>query len=78
MKFPWFMRKALNVLPYISLCKEAHPSRAIFCADFILTRTNYKPCPKDAVISKYMYLDRQFMRRRFSKIHQILHIFVLY
>jgi len=32
----------------------------------------YKPCPKDAVCQISEYLDCQFMRRRSSKIHQIL------
>jgi len=32
----------------------------------------YKTCPKDAVCQISEYLDCQFMRRTFSKIHQIL------
>jgi len=38
----------------------------------------YKPCPKDAVRQISEYLDCQFMRRTFSKIHQILHFVGLY
>jgi len=38
----------------------------------------YKPCPKDAVCQISEYLDSQFIRRRFFKIHQILHLVVPY
>jgi len=38
----------------------------------------YKPCPKDAVYQISEYLECQFMRRRFFKIHQILPIFAPY
>jgi len=38
----------------------------------------YKPCPKDAVCQISQYLDCQFMRRRFLKIHQILPPFAPY
>jgi len=38
----------------------------------------YKPCSKDAVCQISEYLDCQFMRRTFSKIHQILPFFAPY
>jgi len=38
----------------------------------------YKPWPKDAVCQISEYLDCQFMRRRFFKIHQILSLFATY
>jgi len=42
---------------------------------FIFMCKLYKPCPKDAVCQISEYLDRQFMRRRFFNIQQILHFF---
>jgi len=71
-------RRALNVLPYISLCKMKRPLVGPFLADFIFMHKLYKPCPKDAVGEISHYLDHQFMRRRFFKIHQILPLFTPY
>jgi len=47
-------------------------------ADFIFMRKLYKPCPKDAVCHISEYLECQFTRRTFSKIHQILPLFAPY
>jgi len=41
-------------------------------------RKVYKPCLEDAVCQISEYLDCQFMRRTFLKIHQILPIFAPY
>jgi len=41
-------------------------------------RKLYKPCPKDTGCQISEYLDSQFMRRRFFKIHQILPLFAPY
>jgi len=38
----------------------------------------YKACPKDATHQLSEYLDCQFMRRIFFKIHRILPLFVPY
>jgi len=40
----------------------------------------YKPCPKDTVSVSQIseYLECQFMKRRSSKIHQILRLFAPY
>jgi len=77
----WFMRRrAFNAFPYITLCKMKHPLVGPFLGDFIFIFMCkfYKPCPKDALYQISDYLDCQFMRRRFFKIHKILPLFTPY
>jgi len=74
----WFWRlSVLNVFPYIRLCKMKRPLVGSFLGGFYFY-VQTLPCPKDAQCQISDYLDSQFMRRRFFKIRQILHLFAPY
>jgi len=75
----WFMRRrALNVFPYISLCKMKRPLVGPFLADFIFMESLYKPCPKDAVCHDIRVFGMPVREKKIFKIHQILRLLAPY